>query len=704
VLVYLVISVLWIIFSDRALMLLVPNRELQMLLQSGKGLFFISISAALIYFLLKGQLAALLTEIEERTETEQKLAESENRYRSLFFGNKAVMLLVDPDNAKIIDANPAAADFYGWSVEILKTMTLYDIDFMTKSEVQGNIFRAAQEERNHFYFTHRLADGRLRNVEVYSSPIRFENRQLLYSIVHDITERIQIQERHQELEMRLAAILDAAPVGILALDTEGIVLFWNKASESIFGYSAEEATGRFLPYVNENQRAEFDSLHKEVLSGKSFFNLEVNRQHKDGHTIPISISAAPIGTPKGNIDGIISVVEDLTSRNKLLSENKKLSEQFFQIQKMESIGRLAGGIAHDFNNLLVPISGFAEMGQKRLPDDDPLQEFFQQIEAAADRAAALTRQILAFSRQQILETKPLDLNLLIINFQKMLKRLIGENILMEVHQESALSSINGDPGQIEQILLNLVVNARDAMPNGGRLSIETANVSLDDHYCQTYPDVLPGNYVMMSVSDTGTGIDKQTQQRIFEPFFTTKAQGEGTGLGLATVFGIVKQHDGHINLYSEKGLGTTFKIYFPAESKTVEISESEKIDPLSLAGQETILLAEDDTNVRNFLTMSLHNHGYHILEAETGEVALQIAKDYKESIHLLLTDVIMPKMNGRELAEAFANLHPEARLLYMSGYTKDVIAHHGVLDDGVPLIQKPFSLFNLLKKIRDVLS
>ncbi|MEP7189445.1 MAG: ATP-binding protein, partial [Roseiflexaceae bacterium] len=388
-----------------------------------------------------------------------------------------------------------------------------------------------------------------------------------------------------------------------------------------------------------------------------------------------------------------------------ITDQRKLEEQFLQSQKMEAIGRLAGGIAHDFNNILVPIIGYTELGMMELSPDDKVYADLQRVREAAERAADLTRQILAFSRKQVLEMRTIDLNALVMDFQRMMQRLIGEDIEVHTFLDPALYQVKADKGQIEQVLLNLVVNARDAMLQGGKLTLETDNVYLDDAYLTKYADAqASGHYVMLAVSDTGQGMDAETQQHIFEPFFTTKEQGKGTGLGLATVFGIVKQHGGNMWVYSELGKGTTFKMYLPQAEKTMPFAPGERTTPASVHGTETVLVVEDEDMVRELVGETLEAHGYKVIEAPGPEAGLQIAAGYQDIIHLLLTDVIMPEMNGRELYQKLAAIRSDIKVLYMSGYMDHAIVHHGILDEGVNFLQKPFTVQSLTRKVRQVLN
>jgi nitrogen-specific signal transduction histidine kinase/ActR/RegA family two-component response regulator len=387
-----------------------------------------------------------------------------------------------------------------------------------------------------------------------------------------------------------------------------------------------------------------------------------------------------------------------------VTERRVLEEQLRQSQKLEAIGQLAGGIAHDFNNLLTVVTGYSDLTVRQLQAADPVRRNVEEIKKAGERAASLTRQLLAFSRKQVLQPKVLNINAVISDIEKMLRRLIGEDVGLKTIIASELGSIKADPGQIEQVLMNLAINARDAMPQGGKLTIEAENVYLNDEYARQHIAVKPGPYVMLAVSDTGTGMDEKTQAHIFEPFFTTKEAGKGTGLGLSTVYGIVKQSGGNIWVYSEVGRGTTFKIYLPrVDEGAQEYKRSAEVEEI-FQGTETILLAEDEEMVRKLAREVLETYGYQVLEAANGREALLICERYKEPIHLLITDVVMPEMSGRELSDRLAQLRPEIKVLYMSGYTDNAIVHQGVLDEGANFIQKPFSPHTLAQKVRTVLS
>ena len=408
---------------------------------------------------------------------------------------------------------------------------------------------------------------------------------------------------------------------------------------------------------------------------------------------------------KGQIDSnlLVRAIRYAIERKRTEEEMTSLQEQLRQSQKMEAIGSLAGGIAHDFNNLLTIIKGYSQLSLLEIKEETPLWENIKEVQKATERASGLIRQLLAFSRRQILEMKVIDLNSLLLNLDKMFRRVIGEDIKLVTILVQGGARVKVDPGQIEQVIMNLAVNARDAMPNGGKLTIMTANVELDEEYSRTHVSVTPGRYVMLSVSDTGVGMTQEVRDRVFEPFFTTKEKGKGTGLGLSMVYGIVKQCGGNIWVYSEPGQGTTFKIYLPRVDEPLEELGGKVRKGKLPRGSETILVVEDEADVRKLAVRTLEKQGYRVLEASDGDKVLHLFEKQKEPIHLILTDVIMPRMNGSELTDSLKSLHPKMKVLYMSGYTDNAIVHRGILGDGINFIQKPFSLDGLSRKVREVL-
>jgi PAS domain S-box-containing protein len=506
------------------------------------------------------------------------------------------------------------------------------------------------------------------------------------------------QEGLRRSEINFRSLVTHAPYGVCRCDSAGILLDVNPALVAMLGYaSGADLVGRNLANLYSDSQQWF-SLADYLRLLEKFQGLPADWQRNDRTVVSVRISGRAFRDERNTIFFEL-FAEDITER-------RALEQQLRQAQKMEAVGRLAGGIAHDFNNLLMVISGYSEFLLERVGSDPEVRAHAQEIANAAGRATSLTRQLLAFSRKQMLAPKIVDLNSVVTENVKMLTRLIGEDIDLVMVPGTDIGAVKADPGQIEQVIMNLAVNARDAMPHGGKLTIETDNVTLDANYARFHAPVKPGDYVMLAISDTGVGMDADTQAHIFEPFYTTKGL-KGTGLGLSTVYGIVKQSEGYIWLYSEAGKGTSFKIYLPRFSATGEAlatqpalaAEADQPSP----GHETILLVEDEENLRRLARQYLENQGYNVIDAPDGSTAIQISQAHKSPIHLLLTDVIMPGMNGRELANKVSPTRPEMRVLYMSGYTENHIGHNGTLDEGITLLQKPFTLPALKAKVREML-
>ncbi len=517
-------------------------------------------------------------------------------------------------------------------------------------------------------------------------------------------ERKRAVEALREIEERFRHIYDEAPVGYHELDKEGRIIRVNRRELEMLGYKEEEMLGRPVWRFVVEEEMTRQVIMAKIAGDVSFHEtFERTYRRKDGTTLPVLIEDRIIRDKKGRIAGIRSMTEDITERRRAEEALKKSEEQLRQWQRVEAIGRLAGGVAHDFNNLLMTIKGCSELLLGELDPHDARREEVEEIRKAAERATALTRQLLAFGRRQVLQPQVLDLNEVVANMDRMLQRLIGEDIQLLTVLDPELWPVKVDPGQIEQVIMNLAVNARDAMPGGGKLTIETANVVLDEYYALRHVAVKPGPCVMLAVTDNGCGMDKETQSHLFEPFFTTKNKGEGTGLGLSTVYGIVKQSGGNIWAYSELGHGTTFKVYLPRIEEGVRTYRPKVAPTLPPGGSETILLVEDEEAVRTIVSKILQNKGYTVLEAHHGHEALQICKDHEGPIHLMVTDVVMPHMSGRELAEHLIFLRPELRVLFMSGYPDNAIVHHGVLGAGTAFLQKPFTLITLECKVRELL-
>ncbi|MGC8492898.1 MAG: PAS domain S-box protein [Syntrophobacteraceae bacterium] len=760
--------------------------------------------------------------LKANTAFEQKLRDSEELFRNLFEHHTAVKLIVDPGTGKIVNANKAAEDYYGWSKEKLEQMRIYDINADSFETINREMARAKNRDRVQFEFRHRLADGSLREVEVFSSKIEVRGKQLLHSIVHDITEPKQTRAALNRERQRFKQILDKFPYGICIIDRnyqieyinpvlmrefgevgdrkcydyfqgfrtpcpkcskelvfQGKVLHWswrspeNRRDYDLVGLPLSSETGAvsMLEVFNDvtaRKQAEEDLRRRteelqaildtvpatiwfkdgdnnflrvnravcemmglpaeaiegknarelfpgrlaekyyrddlEVIhSGKPLMGIEEQFANGAGELRWISTDKVPWFDAQGNPSGVLAFAVDITERKLAEEEKEKLRQQLAQSRKMESVGRLAGGVAHDYNNMLGVIIGYTEMALAGVNPDDPLHADLQEILNAAMRSADITRQLLAFARKQTISPVVLDLNETVEGMLKMLRRLIGENIDLAWFPKAGLAPVKMDPSQIDQILANLCVNARDAITGVGNVTIETDMVCFDEAYCAGHEGFFPGKFVLLAVSDSGCGMDRETLQSIFEPFFTTKEVNKGTGLGLSTVYGIVKQNGGFVNVYSESGSGTTFKIYLPCAREEISQEEGLREKQRESRGTETILLVEDEQSILKLGKTILEQHGYTVLTARDPAEALELVKSLASPINLLITDVIMPEMSGKDLHERLRRDNPHLPCIFMSGYTANVIAHNGVLDQGVNFLQKPFSVHTLTEKVRSVL-
>lgn len=644
-----------------------------------------------------------IREIIEKGQTESALRESENLFKRLFRDHAAAKLIIDPDTGRILDANPAAAKFYGWPVKQLKQMKIQDINTLSPDEIREEMERARSLHRVSFEFRHRCADGSIRDVAVLSGTIEFGGKRFLHSIVYDITARKLAEQALRASEERFRLLVENAPDAIFVqtkerftyLNRTAIELFDAESDADLVGTPVAE---RFHPDFRDLVRKRMRTLNEEQQA--------IPLRHEvclrmDGSSIDVEASAVPMTYDGEN--GALVFIRDISDRIQEEKVHRKLEDQLHQAQKIESVGRLAGGVAHDYNNMLGVIIGYAELGLMKVAPVDPLHDDLDQILAAAKRSRDITRQLLAFARKQTLAPQVLDLNEAIESMLKMLRHLIGENIDLAWLPGNGLWQVEMDPSQLDQILANLCVNARDAIADVGKVTIETETVSFGQDYCDDHPGFIPGDYVMFAVSDNGCGMDPETLSHLFEPFFTTKGPGEGTGLGLATVYGAIKQSGGFINVYSEPGKGTTFKLYLPRYAGQDSPERLKPEETLEKGQGELILLVEDEQLVLTLTERILMNLGYLVLTARNPAEALAVAKEHGQDIRLLLTDVVMPEMNGRELAKRLQAANPHLKCLYMSGYTANAIAHHGVLDKGLQFIQKPFSRYDLGRKIREVL-
>jgi PAS domain S-box-containing protein len=643
-----------------------------------------------------------LRDITERRRAEQALKESESKYRLLMEEASDGILITDLE-ANFLDVNRKGIEILGYTREELLSMNVSDLfprEELTRLPLHLRELRAGLPvlvER----WAHRK-DGSLFPVEI--SAKRLDEHRLV-GIYRDVSDRKRAEQEIRSALSLVEATLESTADGILVVDVEGRITNYNQRFVDMWGIPADIVASRddnrSLSYVLDQLRDPrgFIAKVRELYAMPDAESFDV-LEFKDGRVFERYSKPQRIG---GESVGRVWSFRDVSESRRSALALRHSEEQLRQAQKMEAIGRLAGGVAHDFNNLLTAILGNASLMVEQIPQGDPQRELALEIQKAAERAAGLTRQLLAFGRKQMLEMRVVDLNAMIADMRNMLGRVIGEHIDLIVAPTPGLGRIQADPSQIEQVILNLVVNARDAMPAGGKLVVETSNVDIDDEFATQHPPLQAGHHVMLAVSDTGVGMDAETQAHIFEPFYTTKERGRGTGLGLSTVYGIVRQSGGYIWVYSAPGKGSAFKVYFPRADAAPEAGEPASVVPETLRGSETVLLVEDESVVRTLVRNTLIQHGYRVLEAESGAQAIRIASRHSGPLHLLVTDVVMPGMSGRELAERLMRGRRNLRVLYISGYTDEIIAHHGVLGPGRGFLQKPFTLDALARKVRETL-
>lgn len=629
-----------------------------------------------------------------------RLAEREELFRLISENAADMIAVVDMDGRRIFNSD-AYQKILGYSAEELKNSSSMD---QIHPDDRERVKAAAAEARRtgvgkNLEYRIRHKNGTWLVLESTSSVIGDASGvpEKLVIVNRDITARKQASEALRLSEVSFRSVIENAPYGIYRAQASGKLLLVNPALQKMLGYESQAE----LLQLNLTTDVYVDPLEQQRVNDlfskqKEFTDVQVDWKRKDGTPIKVRCTGWFV---KSAIDGAAYFevfAEDVT-------EKWLLERQLRMAQKMEAVGRLSGGIAHDFNNLLGVIIGYSQVLKRTLPPGTPFLEHAEEIEKAGQRAASLTRQLLAFSRQQVLAPAVLNINSLISEMEKMLPRLIGEDIEIVIALDPAIGRVKADHGQLEQVVMNLAVNARDAMPDGGKVVITTSNVVLDDAWTRSHPGSKAGDFVMLSVADTGTGIDSETLAHIFEPFFTTKERGKGTGLGLATVYGVVKQSGGYVWVESALGKGTAFEIYLPRIEELVSVPEPVAPIVEAFRGAETILLVEDADALRKLTHMLLEQHGYRVLVAANGAAALQLVEQKPERINLLLTDVIMPGLNGRALAGRLELLQPGLKILYMSGYTDDAIMDHGVLESGTHLLHKPFSEENLIRKVREVL-
>ncbi len=631
-----------------------------------------------------------ILDITERKQTEEALRTKTQELDRYFSASPDLLCIADTQGF-FRRLNPEWEKALGWALDELEGRRF--LDFVHPDDLESTLEAlsqlVAQRDLPRFVNRYRRKDGTYRWLEWRSYP----KGDLIYAVARDITER----KRDEDTLRKLTRAVEQSPALIMITDATGRIEYVNPKFTEATGFTPEEAIGQTARILKSGKTPleVYQELWRTLLAGREWSGEILNRTKK-GDLRWFSARISPLRGPDDAITHFIAVQQDI-------SEKRSLEQQLRQSQKMEAVGRLAGGVAHDFNNLLGVILGYAELLLRGADPSDATTRRVDQIYKAAERAAGLTRQLLAFSRKQVLEPKVVSLNAIVEDTEKLLRRLMGEDVEMIVSREPRLDLVKADPGQIGQVLINLAVNARDAMPQGGHLVIETANVVLDEAYAQCHAGVSAGPHVLVAVSDTGVGMDPETRSRVFEPFFTTKPQGKGTGLGLSTVYGIVQQSSGHVTVYSELGTGSTFKVYLPrVEQYATPVPATRAREPFP-TGTETILLVEDEASLRAIIGETLSDAGYTVIEAGSPQQARALADARVESIDLLVTDVIMPEMNGRELARVLVAGRPRMKVLFMSGYTDDAILQHGVLEPGIAFLGKPFTAEALARKVRDLL-
>ncbi|MFH0974792.1 MAG: PAS domain S-box protein [Spirochaetota bacterium] len=656
-----------------------------------------------------GELMALegfIADISERKQAQEALVESEGKYRILVESVLVGVYVIQDNLFRFV--NKRFCEIYGYSYdEIVDKLSPVDITYANDTGiVTENLRKRISGEIDSISYTIRgvRKDGEIRMIEIFGGVSTYNGRRAILGTIIDVTERKHAEEALKEKEEFLSSIVENIPDMIFIKDARELrFIRFNKAGENLLGYKREELIGRndydFFP---ADQADFFTKKDMEVLKSGQLYDIpEEPIDTKSGKKI-LHTQKIPIPDKNGNPAYLLGISEDITDRKQSEKEQERLQSQLLQAQKMESIGRLAGGVAHDFNNMLSVITGYTELITSEIDPSQPIFGRLQEIRKAAQRSAELTRQLLAFARKQTISPRILNINETIENILKILRRLIGEDIDLVWIPGIHVRPIKIDPAQIDQILTNLCINARDAIAGVGKVTIATQPISINELFCDTHPDFSPGEFILLTVSDNGRGMEKDILDKLFEPFFTTKDRGKGTGLGLATVYGIVKQNNGLINVYSEPGHGTIFKIYLPCIKEDIEILREELVSQIP-HGNETLLLVEDEPLTLKMTREMLESLGYQVLAARNPGDAIKIATEYSSKIQLLVTDVIMPDMNGKDLKIKLSLICPKLKCLFTSGYTSDIIAHQGVLDDGVNFIQKPFSIHDIAAKIREIL-
>jgi PAS domain S-box-containing protein len=629
-------------------------------------------------------------------------------------------IVVVDQSGTIVRANSLTSRIFGYEPDELlgqKVEMLVPERHRTQHETHRREFESRPKVRSmgpDLDLLGRRRDGSEFPVEISLSPIQTNQGLFVLSAIRDVTKRkgieAMLREAHRELSERadrelwesrswLAAIVDSSEDAIVGKDLDGVITSWNKSAQHIYGYTAEEVVGKNISILTPGDRPdEIPSILRKIKDGERIEHYETVRVRKDGRHLQVSVSISPVHDSNGKVIGASAITRDITGQ-------KHAEDQLRQAQKMEAVGRLAGGVAHDFNNILGIITACTELLRSRNKHSEEAAELVDNISTAALRGATLTRQLLGFSRKRNAQPVVFDLNERLREVNKLVRPLMGDDVEVVIRDKSPSALVEADPIQFDQIVLNLAVNARDAMPRGGKLILETSSVQFDSEFVTRHPQVTVGKFIQLTVSDTGIGMDEAVVSRIFEPFFTTKDAGKGTGIGLATVYGIVRQSGGYVWVYSEPGRGTTFKIFLPsAERKLGLASESESAEQVRPSRGQTILLVEDDPTMRSLTRMMLEEHGYSVMEADEGQSALNILESTAVKIDLVLTDVVMRGLSGPELGSRLPRIHPGAKIVYMSGYSGELFEKHAGGQPIASLLEKPFSRKSLLKAVADALS
>ena len=704
VLIYIVCGILWIVLSDLLVLSVVIDQADVFIVETIKGLAYVSLTAVLIYWL-----AGRAQQQISRVQVAEELKSTQQLLGVILSSLGEAVLLINPENRTIVECNPAAEKLFGYKrgeLLGLNTIILHESlqsyeEFSLNSEPDLTRQGAYQAQ-----IRMKRKDSTLIDTQVTVTTINEKAgwQGGVICIIHDMTEQKCAEQRLKESRNQYFELVEGTPDLITRVDKDGRFLFANHAANKFYGLSPEECVGRFaFDFIHPDDRARTMAAFSRWLRNKQkVFSFENRLKSINGQVYSIEWSIRAEYDDHGQVCGFASTARDITEKKQAQEEHVKLQDQLMQAQKMESVGQLAGGIAHDFNNMLSVIIGHAEIALRRSDQDDRIYNNLKEIRTAANRSADLTRQLLTYARKQTIKPKLLDVNALVDGMLNILRRLIGENIEVVWNPAAELWTVKIDPTQFDQILTNLCLNARDAISGTGLILIQTENVMLGQQDQEFHPEIITGEYVRLAVQDNGCGMDEETLAHIFEPFFTTKNPGIGTGLGLATVLGAVKQHKGYVYATSEPGQGTTFNVYLPRAEGAVEV-ETRPLENQVRQGSETILLVEDDPMLLNLLKSILEENGYTVLAAMNPASALLLAQEHQGPIFLLISDLIMPVMNGRQLFEKLHPLRPAMKVLFMSGYSDDIISSQGVVHEHIHVLQKPIETDLLISTVRNLL-